>query len=873
MATRGPANGNLPPVRRADSVPSPRYTAERNDAELAAETDVDSDIIQSPKDVIGQSVIHDFLIHCCDKQPEEVSSTTWYRYVVAAQRHNQHVSARLQTYLAAEAASALKADMADLLKELMANVKHARRNQPPRAKRADLLRSLTQKGQTHESYQLSQALVKRITNNGHGEELHAFIMKNQETEAAAIQAELDNGQGSLDAHAHCLDVKLLGCIPIELQEAEPTDVPMVTRRAQLTIALAQVGLDFAKDLAKINAEEEVFDLTDSFRSATAAVMQANKPATSRQLPAVQETANAAPPAPRAKPSSYASPASASDSDNLLRQMMLLTKEVQGIKQTQQQAQQQPQPQPQPQPQRKQQQRQRQQPQPQPQQQRPRKQRSQPQQQQQQQQQQQPLLQQQHQPPLQRQLQQQQQQQRTQPRSWLQRQRQQQWQPQQPPQQQPQEQLQVQRTLQQQPPAVRQPRSPKRRSQPSVPSLSSKRVRWVDQDALRWAGQDRTVSAPAARPGPSRTAKANVRYRFRHALWRKLCGTTHRELPVINLSSHAVEGTAMQGLALGAKFVYTPRHPTPLNLEHARIQAAASDLSASLVCKAKYADCNRACPRFYAPKAVGMATMVHLPQRAMWIADAIHKHTSDLTATLQAEASAMRLYWNEFCQNNLPAKIRTELTTLKRDPNVVVQLADKNMGICIVDACWYHHECLSSLSKQDQFHLVYDPLIDDASFPVKLVDTVMQQQTDLLSKTKLAFKSAFGTQVARAYRRFISAPRTCVVPAYYKTIKVHKVPVKTRPIVAAHSWVTTPLDKVSCIRTCQHSPKGLPTHPAGHKSPCARSRKPAYPPEKPTQHLDHHGRYHRTVREHQALPGTASPRSCVETSEAAGHAHV
>ena len=126
------------------------------------------------------------------------------------------------------------------------------------------------------------------------------------------------------------------------------------------------------------------------------------------------------------------------------------------------------------------------------------------------------------------------------------------------------------------------------------------------------------------------------------------------------------------------------------------------------------------------------------------------------------------------KSNLTSSEKAAITELKNNSNIIIKQADKNLGPTVLDREWYMNEAKRQLSDNK----VYQPVtkvpfdyiqsqlksvLDDSPFLTPQQKTLMMQPFTTINKNK---------------------PH---IPAFYLTPKIHKKPMKGRPIVANHSW--------------------------------------------------------------------------------------
>ena len=136
--------------------------------------------------------------------------------------------------------------------------------------------------------------------------------------------------------------------------------------------------------------------------------------------------------------------------------------------------------------------------------------------------------------------------------------------------------------------------------------------------------------------------------------------------------------------------------------------------------------------------------------------------------------------------NLSWEEKSALNELYFNKNIIIKEADKNLGPTVLDRSWYHKEAMRQLSDRS----VYVPV---AQVPFGAIHEELKSTLD----------NAY--HLDRSEKEYLLHPFACVdgnkkpdVPAFYLCPKIHKQPLKGRPIVANHSWclknVATYLDR-------------------------------------------------------------------------------
>jgi hypothetical protein len=163
----------------------------------------------------------------------------------------------------------------------------------------------------------------------------------------------------------------------------------------------------------------------------------------------------------------------------------------------------------------------------------------------------------------------------------------------------------------------------------------------------------------------------------------------------------------------------------------------------------------------------------------------------LERCLVARTESARL---RYCllSRNVPRPTFGLIRDLRYHPNFIVRLADKNMGLCLVSRKWYVDACLGHLLEPRNFSEVVP-----SDVPA-LVETAKQTLVGILRHFR-AWSNVPGRPGRfTAHSKYLDCKANDTnisVPVFYGLIKVHKTPTALRPIVACHSWLTTP---VSCV---------------------------------------------------------------------------
>ncbi len=230
------------------------------------------------------------------------------------------------------------------------------------------------------------------------------------------------------------------------------------------------------------------------------------------------------------------------------------------------------------------------------------------------------------------------------------------------------------------------------------------------------------------------------------------------------ASHAIPRPLMTMLSKGGKFIVTPRMPHQL-LKAEREQAL-HDYVRNVRLKIMFSREDKPFDRRY-----------HVPNPT-WQP---HRASAFVEAELTQLGQRLR-----DTQANLPRhegfncsrEEREALHNLCHDANVIVKPADKNLGLILMSKEWYIAECERQLSDASTYGKVHS---------VSLTG---------IQKRVLSFIATLEGKIPPNEHKWLrhETLRLCQLPQFYIMPKLHKNPVKGRPIVACHSWCTWPLSK-------------------------------------------------------------------------------
>ncbi len=128
--------------------------------------------------------------------------------------------------------------------------------------------------------------------------------------------------------------------------------------------------------------------------------------------------------------------------------------------------------------------------------------------------------------------------------------------------------------------------------------------------------------------------------------------------------------------------------------------------------------------------------------------------------------------------NCTREEREALHNLCHDADTIVKPADKNLGLTLISKEWYIAECERQLSDRSTYGRVHGVSLSG----------VQEKVLEFIATLEGHIPPTEHKWLTRETRRLIQMPQFYIMP------KLHKNPVKGRPIVASHSWCTWPLSK-------------------------------------------------------------------------------
>jgi len=139
------------------------------------------------------------------------------------------------------------------------------------------------------------------------------------------------------------------------------------------------------------------------------------------------------------------------------------------------------------------------------------------------------------------------------------------------------------------------------------------------------------------------------------------------------------------------------------------------------------------------------------------------------------------------QKNLKSNSRKTLQKLIRNKNLIIKPSDKNLGITLLSKNDYTKEALRLLSDSTTYAKVEKNTIPG--------EDIRHWINFFIVKHRSKF-----SDFEWNYLNYYSEQKT-IIPKFYIIPKIHKTPWSGRPIVASHSWITTPISKIVDVDLC------------------------------------------------------------------------
>ena len=231
--------------------------------------------------------------------------------------------------------------------------------------------------------------------------------------------------------------------------------------------------------------------------------------------------------------------------------------------------------------------------------------------------------------------------------------------------------------------------------------------------------------------------------------------------VHNLSGKLIPQGALNCLALGTKFIPVPRYNS--DILPASIKSFRRTIRLRHIFKDD--DQTNVMPKYWIPSSWNPP---FLDQRR------------DIEITLNLLQREIQPSTLQIIPNINKADI-VQYNKLLYDPSILVILADKNLGYAIVTKEWYLYRCLEHLNTPS-----YIKVTNDYKKGIQ-GKTIEQFLVDCLNNLVMQYHHYLDQDEVKW---ILQKPKTQWTPMkFYITAKVHKQPVKGRPIVPSMTWMT------------------------------------------------------------------------------------
>jgi hypothetical protein len=230
--------------------------------------------------------------------------------------------------------------------------------------------------------------------------------------------------------------------------------------------------------------------------------------------------------------------------------------------------------------------------------------------------------------------------------------------------------------------------------------------------------------------------------------------------VHNLTGKPIPSGALNCLALGTKFISVPKPNSsilPLSMKSFRRTIRLRHIFQD--------DANNVIPKYWLPSPWNPAFM---DQRR------------DIEATVNVLQSSLKPNTNPIMPNINKRDIQQYNKLLNNEDTLVI-LADKNLGYAVVTKLWYLERCFDHLNSPSYTKVTeeYHKGVNNKPTINSLVDSL----TDLIMEYE-------GQLASDEIKWILQKPKDEWQPMkFYITAKVHKNPIKGRPIVPSMTWMT------------------------------------------------------------------------------------
>lgn len=130
----------------------------------------------------------------------------------------------------------------------------------------------------------------------------------------------------------------------------------------------------------------------------------------------------------------------------------------------------------------------------------------------------------------------------------------------------------------------------------------------------------------------------------------------------------------------------------------------------------------------------------------------------------------------------------KLYKFANNPDILIKPSDKNLGLTIISTSWYITEGENQLKDQKTYKYVNLSLQD-------ITQSTLEKGEDLLRQLNGYRGGILQKYFTQLHSKYISTKiNDAKLPKFHLIPKIHKQPVKGRPIIPSHSWITSPFSK-------------------------------------------------------------------------------
>ena len=234
---------------------------------------------------------------------------------------------------------------------------------------------------------------------------------------------------------------------------------------------------------------------------------------------------------------------------------------------------------------------------------------------------------------------------------------------------------------------------------------------------------------------------------------KRLGVAHTN--VHNICNQSITQKELDSLSLGHKFIPTPKKRPML------IEKALKNFLNTIRWKCIFDDDESEMPLYWIPST-------KKPQIS-------NQYVESAFMTLQNEINmddAKIIF-------NMHPILSKSLSKLLKHKDILVITADKNLGYAIVSISWYRQQCLNHLESQSYIELTNQFMRNDEG--AAFIDELYNQLVTLVNEYRHILDTI--------EEKWIIQKHDWAPMRFYILAKVHKYPVKGRPIVPSMTWIT------------------------------------------------------------------------------------